>query len=94
MNRSTFQRGPTRDLERSILVLEALLSVSLGNVQPDRLCSTQPLIASMSIDARQRFRGSIRIRDIVDRKSTNVESFMVEDWFGHQGPFRVRVPLH
>ena len=40
MNRSTFQSGPTRDLEKSILVLEALLSVSLGNVQRDRLCST------------------------------------------------------
>jgi hypothetical protein len=40
MNRSTFQSRLTRDLKKSILVLEALLSVSLGNVQRDRLGCT------------------------------------------------------
>ena len=37
MNHSTLQSGPKRDLKESIPVLKALLSVSLGNTQCDRL---------------------------------------------------------
>jgi hypothetical protein len=66
MNRGTLQSRPTGDLEESILILETLLSVPLGNIQRNRLRRTQPLVSSMAIDARQGFRDAKRRGDVLD----------------------------
>jgi hypothetical protein len=49
LNRGTLQSRTASDVEKSSTILEAAFSVSLGDVWWNRLGSTKPLIASMSM---------------------------------------------
>ena len=40
----------------------------------------------MTFRAIQRFGDSIRCRDIFDRESIDIKSFVVEDWLAHDCP--------
>jgi hypothetical protein len=51
VNRGTFQGRATGNLEEAILVFQALLAVSLGNVQRDRLRRSQSLVSAMPLFA-------------------------------------------
>ena len=75
------------NLEEPVLVFEALLAVPFGDIQRNRLCSTQPLVASRSIDAGKRLGEAIRERNVVERVAINIEAFMIESWFCHHDPF-------
>jgi len=60
MNRGTFQSRAARDLEESILVLEALLPIALLNIQRNGPGGSKPLVAHVSFRAIERFRDRIR----------------------------------
>jgi hypothetical protein len=51
LNRGTLQGRTACYVQKSSTIFEATFTVTLGNVQWDRLGSAQPLIASMSIAA-------------------------------------------
>jgi len=87
MNRRKFQGRPASDLTKTVLVLETLLSIALGDVQRNRLSRTQPLITSMSIRPAKRLGDRIRKRHVNDREPINLESFMIASWFCHHDPF-------
>jgi hypothetical protein len=87
VNRSAFQSRTTSDLEKSILVFQALLPITLGNVECNRLGRSQPLITSMTFRTIEQFCDSIRSGDVFDRKSIDIESLVVKDWIGHLRPF-------
>jgi Putative transposase len=87
VNCSAFQSRTTSDLEKSILVFQALLPITLGNVEWNRLGRSQPLITSVAFRTIERFRDSVRRSDIFDRKSIDVKSFVVKDRLCHLRPF-------
>lgn len=87
MDRSTFECRAASDLEESILVLEALFTVALGDVQRNRLGPSQPLVTGRSIHSGQSGGDVVRKRNLLNRKTINVQTFVVESRLGHRGPF-------
>jgi hypothetical protein len=51
------------------------------------LGGSQPLIARLALRTMESFRDSIGRSEALDRKSVDVESFVVEDWLCHLHPF-------
>ena len=51
LNRGTFERRTTSDVEKSVAVLEAPFAVALGDVQWDRPGDTKPLVTGVAVDA-------------------------------------------
>ena len=87
MNRGTFQGRSASDFEESIFISEASFTVAFGDVQRNRLSRAKPLIACLAICATKYSGDLVRKRNVVDRKTINVESFMIESQCCHHAPF-------
>ena len=49
--------------------------------------SAKPLVASGSIDTGKRLGDTIRERNVINRETIKVKSFMVEGWLCHHASF-------
>lgn len=87
MNCIAFQGRTASDLEKSILVFQVLLPITLGNVEWNRLVRSQPLITGMTFRTIEQFSDAIRNGDLFDRKSIDIESLVIKNWIGHLRPF-------
>ena len=92
-NWSTFQRRTASNIEKAITIFETSLAVAVGNVRRNRLCRTNPLVASITMNAVDILRDRERESDLIDREATIIQSIVIKDWFGHRRSFRVRVPV-
>lgn len=78
MNRYTLQGRPASNLEEPIFVFKALFAAPFCDIQRNRLCSTQPLVASRSIDTGKRPGDAIRESNVVNRDAINIKPFMIK----------------
>ena len=53
----------------------------------NRVSGTKPLISCWSVHSRKQFGDSVRENDVIDRKTMDVKSFVIEVRFVHQRPF-------
>ena len=86
MNCGAFRSRTACDFNESILVLETLLAIALGNGKRCRRRSEQPWMMSLAIRSAERFRDRIRGCFLGGRQSINVESFLIEGRFSHHDP--------
>lgn len=87
MNCGAIRSRTACDFNESILVLETLLAIALGNGKQSRRRSEQPWMMSLAIRSAERFRDRIRGCFLGGRQSINVESFLIGGRFRHHDPF-------
>lgn len=67
VNRSAFQCRSASNLKKPVFIFKALLAITFRDVQWNRLRSTKPLIASMSIYTAERPCDPIREGSVLNR---------------------------
>ena len=83
LDRSTFERRATCDVEEPVPIFEAAFAIALGDVQRNRLGGTKPLISGVAADAVERLGVAEGRGDVVDGEPVNVEAIVVKDGFSH-----------
>ena len=90
LDRNTFQRRPASDVKKATAISEAPRAVSFGDVERNRLSGAKSLIAGMAMATVKILGKRERRGDVIDREPLDVESIVVEDWFGHWCPVSSR----
>lgn len=90
LDRSTFQRRLTGNVEVSRAIFHAAFSIVLRDSEQNRLPRAQSLVMGMTVKLREILGNLKRLCDVINRQSVNAEFVVVENDNPHQNAFRLR----